>query len=93
MTGHLEELLVAIVAWIRNWLGLSSRSPQMIPVRVRSQSSLISCQSQRTDDPSHGEPSALLAWPEVVRRQIKTSSCMSRAGSASCCSPAPSDDL
>lgn len=63
MTGHLEELIIALTSLIRKLLGVEQSSRQMIPVRVRSHHAKILRQSKKTHGYSSREFNAMPTWP------------------------------
>lgn len=93
MTGHLQELLVALITLIRNWLGLETRSRQMIPVRVRSRRAhMLQFAEQAGSYPSR-ESNALPAWLGDGRSSASTPLSSPRGESDASCPLSRPEDL
>ena len=63
MTGHLDELIAALITLLRKLVGAEQSSRQMIPVRVSSRHAEIIRQSKQTHGYSLREHNALPKWP------------------------------
>lgn len=93
MTGHLQELLVALITLIRNCLGLEPRSRQMIPVRVRSRRAQMLQQAEQARGYSSCESNALPAWYGEGRSTAFTALSPPRGESDPSCPSSPPEDL
>ena len=93
MTGHLEQLLLSLITFLRRWLGYSEQSDQMIPVRVRSRRAPMDRQSHDSVDTYFRESNALPTWPGGFTDTGLTLDQSPRWGSDPSCRNSLPDDL